>query len=164
MLQGICINTDNTVVLTEFESYFLFPNGPDLYYVSRFPNENAHTGCFEAKQFQLIDEEELLMLEIDRKKVYLAHMHRKEGYPGLELKEYFIKPRKKNCKIYHDRSMTQFKGCFPLNWFIDFAEVVPQIAKSVSETGVNDTETKKNDHIVEEIEFRVSENGQLLLF
>ena len=150
MLQGTCIDTENTVVLTAGERYYLFPNGPDRYYVSRFPNVNAHTGCFEAKQFKLIDEEEPLMPEIDREKVYLAHMYRKERFHGLELKEYFIKPGKTHCNIYHDRSMTQFKGCFPLDWFTDFEEIV--------------TETKKNDHILKEIEFRETENRQLLLF
>lgn len=144
------MDTENTVVLTEGERYFLFPNGPDHYYVSRLPNENAHTGCFEAKHFQLVDENELIMPEIDHEKVYLAHMYKKERYPGLELKEYFIKHQKTHCNTYHDRELTQFKGCFPLEWFTDFEEI--------------EHETAKKDPIVEEIEYRAAENGQLLLF
>ncbi|PAD67311.1 hypothetical protein CHH83_19690 [Bacillus sp. 7586-K] len=136
MLQGICIDTENTVVLTEGEQYYLFPNGTEHYYVSKFPNEGAHTGCFQAKYFKVIEKEDVAMSELDREKVYFAHMYRKEGYPGLELIEYYIKPKKTHCNIYCDKALTQFKGCFPLDWFTDF----------------------------EEIEFRCTENGQLVLF
>ncbi|MBO1515028.1 hypothetical protein [Metabacillus bambusae] len=150
MLQGICVDTENTVVLQKGESYYLFPNGPDHYYVSRFPNEGAHTGCFQVKHFELIDEEEKAMPGIDRDKVYFAQMYCKVGYPSFELKEYYIKPRKTHCNLYEDQALTRFKGCFPLEWFTDFEEIV--------------TETNENDHIVEGIEFRSAENGQLLLF
>ncbi|MCM3651308.1 hypothetical protein [Metabacillus litoralis] len=150
MIQGICIDTQNTMVLSEGESYYLFPNGPDHYYVSRFPNEDAHTGCFQAKHFQLIEEEDVTMPYIDREKVYFAHMYRKEGYPSLELKEYFIKPKKTHCSLYEDRALTEFKGCFPLDWFTDFEEIV--------------LEMEDNVPIVEEIVFESTENGQLVLF
>ncbi|XQY90666.1 hypothetical protein ACNRWW_14160 [Metabacillus sp. HB246100] len=154
MLQGICINTENTVVLTEGESYYLFPNGTDHYYVSKFPNDGAHTGCFQTKHFHLVEKEKP---NLDREKVYLAHMYRKEGYPSLELKEYFINPSKTHCYIYHDSAMTQFVGCFPLDWFKDFEEVVTEMVAKLNTT----LEFESND---EEIEFRCSENGQLLLF
>lgn len=150
MQQGIYLDTENTVVLQKGSSYYLFPNRPDHFYVSRFPKEGAHIDCFQTKHFQLIVEEEKAMTDIDREKVYFAHLYRKEGYPGLELREYFIKPRKTHCFLYEDRALTQLKGCFPLDWFTDFEKIVPEIDKSVP--------------IVEEIEFRSTENGQLLLF
>lgn len=145
MLEGICIDTENTVVLTEGERYYLFPNGSEHYYVSKFPNKGAHTGCFQAKHFKLISKTEL-----DREKVYIAYMYRKEGYPGLELIEYYIKPKRTHCNIYYDKALTQFKGCFPLEWFTNFEEVEP--------------ESMKNDPIVEDIYFESNDNGQLLLF
>jgi hypothetical protein len=127
LLQGTCIKVGQSAVLEKGKEYFLFPNGPDHYYVSRFPNENAHTGCF-----QVIEEEDLVMPEINREKVYIAHMYWKEGYPGLELKEFFIKAGKTHCYLYEDRGLKQFKGCFPLEWFTDFEEIVPETVESDS--------------------------------
>jgi hypothetical protein len=157
MLQGTCIEGGQSAVLEKGKEYFLFPNGPDHYYVSRFPNENAHTGCFQAKYFQLIDEEDLVMPEIDREKVYIAHMYRKEGYPGLELKEYFIEAGKTHCYLYEDRSLKKCKGCFPLEWLTDFEEIVPETVES--DQIVEETVHKLDDFVQETGEFE-----QLSLF
>lgn len=145
MLQGVCVDTGQTAVLTKGESYFLFPNGDKHYYVSRFPNQGAHKGCFQARYFQVVDEEEIVMPEVDRNQVYIAHMFRKKGYPKLELKEYFIEPRKTHCDIYHDHALTEFKGRFPLEWFTDFEEITPEIIKSVSNVEEIVFESEEND-------------------
>ncbi|MEC1744145.1 hypothetical protein [Schinkia azotoformans] len=54
MLQGTCIDTGQTTVLEKGKSYFLFPNGPIHFYVSKFPNRDSHRGCFSGKYFQII--------------------------------------------------------------------------------------------------------------
>lgn len=58
MLEGVCIDTGGTLALKRDTTYFLFPNGENLFYVSRFPNEGAHFGCFRADLFQVEEKHE----------------------------------------------------------------------------------------------------------
>jgi hypothetical protein len=58
LLQGICVDTGETTVLEKGKKYFLFPGGSNNYYVSKFPNANAHTGCFRKSLFQIVQEKE----------------------------------------------------------------------------------------------------------
>jgi DNA polymerase len=53
-MQGICTKPPDSMVLQKGETYYLFPNGPDHVYVSKFPNQDAHMGCFELKHFEVI--------------------------------------------------------------------------------------------------------------
>jgi hypothetical protein len=130
MLQGICIDPGQTVVLEKGKSYFLFPNGTKHYYVSKFPNRNAHKGCFEAIYFQIIKKEEWpqkperLSISLDPEKIYKANLiWRKPGYKSTELKEYYVRSKTTNGYFYPDSNLKECGGCFPLHWFDDFKEV-----------------------------------------
>ncbi|MEK5056478.1 hypothetical protein MHH96_24205 [Niallia sp. FSL K6-0212] len=37
-------------------SYYLFENGKDYFYVSRFNNKKAHFGCYEKTPFEINEE------------------------------------------------------------------------------------------------------------
>jgi hypothetical protein len=56
LLKGICVDAALTMVLEKGKTYFLFSNGKDHYYVSRFPTVHAHTGCFHKSLFQIVQE------------------------------------------------------------------------------------------------------------
>lgn len=57
-MKGICVDSTNSAVLEVSREYFLFPNGPNAYYVSKFDRETAHFGCFQAKRFEVLEMEE----------------------------------------------------------------------------------------------------------
>lgn len=54
------MDTGETTVLEKGKNYFLFPSGLDHYYVSKFPRETAHCGCFHKSLFQIVQEKESL--------------------------------------------------------------------------------------------------------
>ncbi|WP_244895461.1 hypothetical protein [Evansella clarkii] len=58
MMQGICIDKGDTLTLQEGKKYFLFPNGANHFYASRFNSKRSHFGCYRAKHFEVIQEEE----------------------------------------------------------------------------------------------------------
>ncbi|MFL0365350.1 hypothetical protein ACH0BF_20290 [Pseudobacillus sp. 179-B 2D1 NHS] len=128
MLQGVCMDPE---LIGEFpETVYLFPNGPLNYYVSRFPNKEAHMGCFQADKFQLAegwppepDAADLPPLELG--KVYSAQLVWKPRGKFIVSKlqqRYFILPEanQKNALFYKDRERKQLGGRFPLHWFTDF--------------------------------------------
>jgi hypothetical protein len=130
MLQGVCVDPGNTDVLKKGKTYFLFPNGNDYYYVSAFPNQNSHKGCFCGKYFQIVEREawsqepEGRTIQLDSKKVYKAVLiWRKLGYKSVALKEYYIKPSKTHAGFYDDHQLLKLNGCFPLHWFCNFEEI-----------------------------------------
>jgi hypothetical protein len=111
MLEGVCIDTGQTVVLEKGKSYFLFPNGTKHYYVSKFPNQNGHKGCFQAIYFQIIKKEEWpqeperLSIILDQEKVYKANLiWRRIGYKSTELREYYVRPKATHGYFYQERS------------------------------------------------------------
>jgi hypothetical protein len=169
MLQGICTDTGHTTVLEMGKSYYLFPNGTQHYYVSIFPNQDAHKGCFQSKYFQIIEkdawppEPKVKMFQLDRKKKYKAELiWRRPGYKNVELKEYFIKPLKTHCDFYHDSNFSKSGGCFPLHWFNNFTEVQPgAIEHEISDF---DTKSSKNDPVYLENEPKTIKYVQLSLF
>lgn len=131
MLQGIYLEIDNNPTgLIAGEKYYLFPNGPNYYYASRFPSEGSHMGIFHARRFQVVEEEEWLpepdqiIPEISKSKVYRATLiWRPEGHQTTKLKEYFIKRSQTHCHFYYDANLKKCGGCFPLHWFDNFREV-----------------------------------------
>ncbi|MEY8346449.1 hypothetical protein [Niallia circulans] len=159
MIQGICVDTANTTVLVEGQTYFLFPNGPNYFYVSEFPDSKAHKGCYQSSCFQIIKKPKeewpaepkgpRLVSDYDKEKVYKAQLvWRKPGYRGTELKEYFIRlkveyPEQKlkinlvdSCYFYNQYENGQFKGfrgCFPLHWFGEMEEVLDTYNQEFSE-------------------------------
>lgn len=140
MLKGLCINKGNTTVLTVGKQYFLFPNGEHHYYVSMFPNQRAHKGCFESSLFQLISDNDqqgkeiALSMNLDKDKLYRARLiWKREGYNSIELKEYFLVPHKTHADFYDDQALKVCRGCFPLHWFTDFLEVAYIIEETEKE-------------------------------
>jgi hypothetical protein len=169
MLKGVCIDPGQTALLEKGKSYFLFPNGTMHYYVSKFPNRNAHKGCFQSKYFQLIENEawpqepELLSIILDPEKLYKAKLiWRKPGYKSTELKEYYILPKTTHGYFYKDSKLKECCGCFPLYWFADFIEV--DLEESEPEIVDFDIETKENIPFFIENEQKIANYVQLSLF
>lgn len=125
MLQGIYRGEGNSEVLVEGQKYYLFPNGEKSYYVSRFPNQHAHTGSYQISYFEIVDEQH--HPDLDRKKHYIADLtYITPGkYPGTKLKQYYIQPRKTHAFFWEDPQLLQLRGCFPLEWFQDFKQFEP---------------------------------------
>ena len=133
MLKGICVDVGGTTFLEKGKTYFLFPNGPRHYYVSRFPKAHAHMGCFRSSLFGIIQEREDewspeppadSIPTLDRSKVYTARLiWRERGYVSVPLATYYLKLLDTHAYFYYDSSMKQLGGCFPLHWFQDFREV-----------------------------------------
>jgi hypothetical protein len=169
MLRGICTDLGQTAVLELGKSYYLFPNGTKHFYVSNFPSQGAHKGCFQAKYFQIIEkdtwppEPEVKIFQLDRAKKYKAELiWRRPGYKNVELKEYFIKPLKTHCDFYQDSNFSKSRGCFPLHWFTNFVEVQPRaIGQEISDF---DTKSSKIDPISPKSEPKTIKYVQLSLF
>jgi hypothetical protein len=169
MLQGVCVDPGPSAVLEKGTSYYLFPNGSMHYYVSKFPNRNAHKGCFQAQYFQIIEKElwpeEPLqkMSNLDPEKLYKATLiWRKQGYQSTKLTDYYIKPKKTHGYFYHDSNLNNFGGCFPLHWFSDFQEYdLDIIDQKVPDFDIDFEETVP---ILAESEPNLSNYEQLSLF
>lgn len=131
MLKGVYLKIDDAETgLVPGKVYYLFPNGPNYYYASKFPTEGSHMGIFQAGRFRVIEEEEwppepaLVIPELDKGKVYKARLiWRTEGYKSTRLKDYYIKQNQTHCYFYSDPELKKCGGCFPLHWFSDFEEV-----------------------------------------
>jgi hypothetical protein len=157
LLQGICIDASLTMVLEKGKTYFLFPIGPDHYYVSRFPNANAHTGCFHKSLFQIVQEDEWPtepaadnVPVLDSSKIYKAKLiWRTRGYRDTKLGTYYLRPSGTHAYFYHDRELKRPGGCFPLHWFAEFREVDAnenETNEVVFETEALECETKEEIH------------------
>ena len=127
MLQGTCIDPD---ISSEFpETVYLFSNGPLNYYVSRFPNKNAHMGCFQKEKFKLIDDWPLeppaIVPKLKHKQVYKANLiWTTKGYKnaGAEWKHCYViaEDYQKNFTFFEDEKLAKLGGCFPAHWFTDY--------------------------------------------
>lgn len=51
MMTVKCINANNLTVLEVGATYYAFPVSAEHAYISRFPNQQAHTGCFSLSRF-----------------------------------------------------------------------------------------------------------------
>jgi hypothetical protein len=169
MLQGICIDPGQSAVLQQGTSYYLFPNGEQHYYISKFPNASAHKGCFQAKYFQIIqkqswpEEPEMVPIELDPEKLYKAKLiWRKPGYKSAELKEYYVKPQTSHGYFYNDSTLERFGGCFPLHWFADFQEVA--FEENVTETLDFVIDFDESDQFLVESVPKITNFEQLSLF
>lgn len=163
-MRGICIGCGQSLSLKTGKSYYLFPNGSNHYYVSNFNNKQSHMGCFQAIYFQVIKKDEwppeptAKLVSLDPEKVYLANLiWRKPGYQFLELKDYYIRLSKTHVDFFKDRNLSQYCGCFPVNWFSDFREI---------ETKTADIEPilEENVPICTESEPKITKYEQLSLF
>jgi hypothetical protein len=155
LLQGICVDVSLTMVLEKGKKYFLFPGGPDHYYVSRFPKTNAHTGCFHKSLFQIVQEDEWppeppvdSIPALDSSKIYEAKLiWRTRGYRDTKLGTYYLRPSGIHAYFfYYDKELKRHGGCFPLHWFEDFREVgadEDETNEVVLETEALECETKE---------------------
>lgn len=151
MLQGICVDTAATTVLEKGKTYFLFPGGPNHYYVSKFPKENSHCGCFRKSLFQIVQEDEWPpeppmhnVPVLDSSKIYEAKLiWRTRGYRDTKLGMYYLRPSGTHAYFYHDKELKRQGGCFPLHWFAEFREV------NGEENETNEAVLETNEAIVE---------------
>jgi hypothetical protein len=152
LLQGICVDIGETTVLEKEKKYFLFPGGPDCYYVSKFSNANAHTGCFHKSLFQIVQEDEWPpepdadnVPVLDSSKIYVAKLiWRKRGYKHIALGMYYLQPKQTHAYVYRDKQLKKCVGCFPLHWFECFREVdADETNEVVFETEVLECEPKE---------------------
>ena len=132
MLQGKCV--DPELAGSFPETVYLFPNGAAHYYVSRFPNEAAHIGCFQKEKFKLIDdwppEPPAIIPKLKHEQVYKAKLIWSTKWykkAGREWKHYYViaKDHQKNFTFFEDEQLTKLCGCFPAHWFTDYQPVEP---------------------------------------
>jgi hypothetical protein len=153
-LQGVCVDASLTMVLEKGKKYFLFPSGPDHYYVSKLPKANAHTGCFHKSLFQIVQEDEWPpepsadnVPVLDSSKIYAAKLiWRKRGYEQFPLATYYLRPSRTHAYVFRDRQLEKCIGCFPLHWFAEFREM------NADEDEINEVvlETKTLEREIEE--------------
>lgn len=150
MLQGICVDSGLTTTLAQGKAYYLFPRGTEHYLVSKFPNGNAHMGCYHAEHFKLVEKElwpeepEIKAVNLNQNNLYRARLiWREKFYQEKPLKNYYLKPGKTHAFFYHDAQLEKFCGCFPLHWFSDFEEV-----EVVSDTEEIELEFTESDHVL----------------
>jgi hypothetical protein len=154
VLQGICVDTGETTVLEKGKKYFLFPSSPNYYYVSKFSNVNAHTGCFHKSLFQIVQGDEWPpepvannVPALDSSKIYAAKLiWRKRGYQQVELGTYYLQPKQTHAYVYRDKQLKKCVGCFPLHWFDGFREInadETETNAAIFETEALECETKE---------------------
>lgn len=52
-----CISVGAILSLEKYEEYFVYPNGEDYFYVSKFPYpQKTHFGCYSRLHFKLREE------------------------------------------------------------------------------------------------------------
>jgi hypothetical protein len=162
LLQGICVDTGITTVLEKGKKYFLFPIGSEHYYVSKFPRETSHCGCFHKSLFRIVQEDDWppeppadSIPVLDSSKIYEAKLiWRKRGYEHVALGMYYLKTSKTHAYVYRDKQLKKCVGCFPLHWFAEFREVdadetnevVFETNEVIVETEVTEHETKEEKH------------------
>lgn len=133
-MKGLCVDPGGTTTLKEGIEYFIFPNGSNHFYVSKFDNPKAHFGCYQKELFQEKTEEEAPelpqeppMVKVDLKmdEVYKAFFVwvRKPGHWHLVGKSYFVKQHKTQStqvNVYDDPECKIGRGTFQTYYFIDF--------------------------------------------
>ncbi|MBT2661923.1 hypothetical protein [Bacillus sp. ISL-45] len=166
MLQGVCVETGQTTTLVEGMQYYLFPKGQKHYLVSKFPNENAHMGCYGSEYFQLVEKEiwpeepTVKDISLDPERMYKARLiWRREGYKDAELKEYFLRPKMSHAYFYLDEQLERFCGCFPLHWFSDFEEIEVEPINEEIELEFTESDHFSTECVLKEVVFE-----QLSLF
>lgn len=135
-MKGKCIDAADSTMLQIDREYFLFPAGPNNYYVSHFNNKNAHFGCYEASKFVLIKDDiwspepPIQSFNLDQDTFYRAQLiWRTKGHKNIPLKDYVIQPKKTHCFFWHDWKRERCCGCFPLHWFTHFEPITDQPEK-----------------------------------
>lgn len=189
-MRGRCIDPGATLALELNKVYYLFPNGPHAYYVSRFNNPGAHLGCYQAEYFKEFqesigvafygpwqpeepheephqegwpEEPAAAPIGLEPGKLYLANLiWRRPGYKQTKLQQYYVRAKQTHGYFYKDPQLKQCGGCFPLHWFVGFKEI--QEPESVQETAESVHKESESVQKKQQIELIERENGQLAFF
>ncbi|MBG9479392.1 hypothetical protein [Lysinibacillus sphaericus] len=138
-MQGLCIKETNSSNLKKGKKYYLFPDGGNAYYASRFPRKGSHFGAYQKHYFEIVKDHEVWPPEpiktsnlpiLQTGTVYKAELiWRKQGYAdSTPLGTYFIAAIDNcyacatDCYFYLDAALTKPKGRFPLHWFKNIQE------------------------------------------
>lgn len=138
-LQGVCIDTGNSINLQHDSKYYLFPHGGQAFHASRFPHEGSHFGTYQKELFRIIEVQEEWPLEpvktnkqqaLEAGKVYKAELiwRTKGSSVSTQLGTYFITAINNgyacstDCYFYLDAALQQPKGRYPLHWFTNIQE------------------------------------------
>lgn len=170
-MQGRCIDPGAALSLEINRIYYLFDNGTGFYYVSKFNNQKAHFGCYQAAHFQVIHEQqeewprepEAVTMKLEIGKLYLAHLvWRKKGYKHTKLQEYFVRANQTHGYFFTDPQLKYCGGCFPLHWFANFREIEePESVQEIEKNVQVPPEIVHKDKLTELLEM---DNGQLAFF
>lgn len=175
--KAVCVDDEAADLLEKGKTYYLFANGSEYAYVSRFPNQNAHFGCFSKDRFQIIKEQEeewppepgKCMPVLENGAIYTASLiWREPRYKGVALGEYYLKAGKTHAYFYEDPYFKKFRGCFPLYWFRDFqaVEVIEKV-REVEKLDIPEQEFEEIVHFSYEEEItpeKIEQFEQLSLF
>ena len=117
MLVVECIDATNISVLLAGSKYYAFPVNSSHAYISKFPNKNAHTGCYSLTRFvevpQVIKQKEPYVYHYfvyATKKILLVY--------GFQVSNQLI-------AIYRDAQIKQFIGCVPVERCTAFQKLEP---------------------------------------
>lgn len=103
MLHVECVDATNTSVLLEDDHYYAFPVNSSHAYISKFPNEKAHTGCYSLQRFIEVPQ------EVEQKEPYVYH------YKIFATKKtvvvYGFEVTQQLVAIYKDYTLEHFIGC-----------------------------------------------------
>lgn len=180
-MKGRCISVGDTSTLQIGQEYFLFPAGPNHYYVSRFNNVDAHFGCYQARYFDLMKETALEFRTKEDRFIGTSEMD------GIRLKKgivYVLGPVlytwgrvqencPSHCYVYEiEKDFERFIGCFPISVFRDIhlyndKAIIEKVAEDQEEqqeaeqSAPEDSEVMSKENPIGLIE---RENGQLSFF
>ena len=106
MLRVECIDATNISVLSAGSQYYAFPVNSSHAYISKFPNENAHSGCYSLSRFIEVP------TVIEQKEPYVYHYFVYATKKTLLV--YGFQVSNQLIAIYKDAQIKQFIGCVPV--------------------------------------------------
>ncbi|WP_274307473.1 hypothetical protein [Solibacillus daqui] len=103
MLVVECIDATNVSVLSVGAQYYAFPVNNSFAYISKFPNENAHTGCYSLSRFAEVPQ---LRKQVEAYEYMyeIAATKKKFIVYGFEASHNLV-------AIYKDKALEQYIGC-----------------------------------------------------
>ena len=128
-----CIDVGGTTTLTEGNVYFLYPNGSEHAYISKFDNPSAHFGCYRQSLFKELSqvapkrppEPPELDWELETGQVYKAYLTwvKMPGAKHMIDQSYFVckHPRHRHqVSVFEDPERTSFRAILSSNYFRDY--------------------------------------------
>ncbi|MCM2674066.1 hypothetical protein [Alkalicoccobacillus plakortidis] len=128
-----CIDVGETTTLTEGNVYFLYPNGSEHAYISKFDNPSAHFGCYRKSLFEKVFEDAPVLpleppelnWELESGQVYKAYLTwvNMPGAKHMIDQSYFVRkhPRHRHqVSVFEDPECTSFRAILSSNYFRDY--------------------------------------------